>query len=151
MRKIKEVLRLRYELKLSYQQIERSCAIGVGKVYNYVKRFEAAGLSWPLSTEWDQARLNTALYPSPQARKQSAPQALPDFAAIHKELQSNKHVTLQLLWDEYPASQSGRLWLLALLRVVPALAQEARRSAAPGTQGWRENVRRLGRGNHPCL
>ena len=48
MRKIKEVLRLRYELKLSYQQIERSCAVGVGTVHNYIKRFEASGLSWPL-------------------------------------------------------------------------------------------------------
>ena len=34
MRKIREVLRLRYELKLGYQQIGRSCAIAVSTVSN---------------------------------------------------------------------------------------------------------------------
>ena len=101
MRKIKEVLRLRNELKLSYQQIERSCAVGVGTVHNYIKRFQASGLSWTLAADWSEAQLNAALYPPPKAKQQSAPQALPDYAVIHKELQSNKHVTLQLLWDEY--------------------------------------------------
>ena len=33
MRKLREVLRLRYELKLGYQQIGRSCAIGVSNTY----------------------------------------------------------------------------------------------------------------------
>ena len=26
---------------------------------------------------------------------------LPDFAAIHEQLRSHQHVTLQLLWEEY--------------------------------------------------
>jgi DNA-directed RNA polymerase specialized sigma24 family protein len=43
MRKLREVLRLRYELKLGYQQIGRSCAIGVSTVHKYLKRAEAAG------------------------------------------------------------------------------------------------------------
>ena len=102
MRKIKEVLRLRYELKLSYQQIARSCAIGVSTVDNYLERFKAAQLSGPLSEEWDEARLNAALLPNRQpavADKQGA-RSQPDFALIHKEMQ-DKHVTLQLLWEEY--------------------------------------------------
>ena len=48
MRKLQEVLRIRFELKLGYQQIGRSCAIGVSTVHKYLKRAEAAGLSWPL-------------------------------------------------------------------------------------------------------
>ena len=36
MRKIREVLRLRYELKLGYQQIGRSCAIAVSTVHKYL-------------------------------------------------------------------------------------------------------------------
>ena len=63
MRKLREVLRLRYELKLGYQQIGRSCSIGVGTVHKYLKRFEAAGLTWPLGEEWDEARLNAKLFP----------------------------------------------------------------------------------------
>jgi DNA-directed RNA polymerase specialized sigma24 family protein len=44
MRKLREVLRLRYELKLGYQQIGRSCSIGVSTVHKYLKRAEAAAL-----------------------------------------------------------------------------------------------------------
>ena len=43
MRKLREVLRLRFELKLGYQQIGRSCSIGVSTVHQYLKRAEAAG------------------------------------------------------------------------------------------------------------
>ena len=42
MRKLREVLRLRFELKLGYQQIGRSCAIAVSTVHKYLKRAEAA-------------------------------------------------------------------------------------------------------------
>lgn len=37
MRKLREVLRLRFELKLGYQQIGRSCAIGVSTVHRHLK------------------------------------------------------------------------------------------------------------------
>ena len=56
MRKLREVLRLRFELKLGYQQIGRSCSIGVSTVHKYLKRAEAVGLSWPLPDGWDEAR-----------------------------------------------------------------------------------------------
>ncbi len=45
---LKEVMRLRFELHLGYQQIGRSCAIGVSTVHKYLKRAQAAGLTWPL-------------------------------------------------------------------------------------------------------
>jgi transposase len=102
MRKLREVLRLRYELKLGYQQIGRSCAIGVGTVHKYLKRAEAVGLTWPLPEGWDEARVEAAL--SPQTGKpvaKAAARPLPDFAAMHEELQQHKHLTLQLLWEEY--------------------------------------------------
>jgi len=103
MRKLREVLRLRYELKLGYQQIGRSCAIGVSTVHKYLKRAEASGVTWPLPKDWDEARLEAALFPRPEPAAVEEPSArtLPDLAAIHEELQKNKHVTLQLLWEEY--------------------------------------------------
>jgi hypothetical protein len=67
MRELREVLRLRYELNLGYQQIGRSCAIGVGTVHKYLKRAEAVGLTWPLPDGWDEARVESAL--SPQTGK----------------------------------------------------------------------------------
>jgi predicted DNA-binding protein (UPF0251 family) len=48
MRKIKEVLRLRNELKLDQRQIARSCSISVSTVHEYLKRAEAAKVGWPL-------------------------------------------------------------------------------------------------------
>ena len=84
MRKLREVLRLRYELKLGYQQIGRSCAIGVGTVHKYLKRAEAAGVTWPLPEDWDEARVEAALFPEAVAPSPSprAARSLPDFTAI---------------------------------------------------------------------
>ena len=109
MRKIKEVLRLRNELKLDQRQIARSCSISVSTVHEYLKRAEAAKVGWPLPEGWDDARLEAALFPPvgspPQPSTQKSP---PDFAAIHEQLQRHRHVTLQLLWDEYrDTSQDG--------------------------------------------
>src|SRR5450755_2401043 len=104
MRKLREVLRLRYELKLGYQQIGRSCAIAASSVHKYLKRAEAAGVTWPLPEDWDEARVEAALFlrpTEPAATEKPPARALPDMAAIHEELQKNKHVTLQLLWEEY--------------------------------------------------
>lgn len=103
MRKLREVLRLRYELKLGYQQIGRSCSIAVSTVHKYLKRAEATGVAWPLPEDWDEARLEAVLFPGPEPAAIEKPTArtLPDLAAIHEDLQKNKHVTLQLLWEEY--------------------------------------------------
>ena len=103
MRKLKEVLRLRYELKLGYQQIARSCAIAPSSVHKYLKRAEARGLSWPLPGDWDEVRVEAALFPRPDSSvpPKKPVQVLPDFAAIHEQLRSNKYLTLQLLWEEY--------------------------------------------------
>ena len=103
MRKLTEVLRLRYELKLGYQQIGRSCAIAVSTVHKYLKRAEAAGVSWPLPEGWDETRIEATLFPrsGPTVAEKSPARTSPDFAAIHEQLRSSKYVTLQLLWEEY--------------------------------------------------
>jgi transposase len=105
MRKIKEVLRLRYDLGLLQSEIARSCSIGQSSVHRYLERASAAGLRWPLPEDYDDRRLNELLFPA--APTGASPPALEpvDFAEIHHELQSNKHVTLQLLWEEYRQSQ----------------------------------------------
>ena len=45
MRKLKEVLRLRYELGLGQRQIARSCSIAQGTVSEYLSRALEAGVS----------------------------------------------------------------------------------------------------------
>ena len=49
MRKIREVLRLRWEQGLSHRQIVASCRLGQGTVAEYLRRASAAGLTWPLT------------------------------------------------------------------------------------------------------
>ena len=101
MRKIKEVLRLRHELGLGQRQIARSCSIAQSTVHQYLKAAETAGVKWPLPSEWDESQLEEALFggrPEPPSRR-SYP--APDFAAIHQELQTHSHLTLELLWEEY--------------------------------------------------
>src|SRR5450759_1546834 len=103
MRKLREVLRLRFELKLGYQQIGRSCSIGVSTVHKYLKRAEAVGLSWPLPEDWDEARVEAMVFPrrEPNIAEHNPARTPPDFTAIHEQLRSSKYVTLQLLWEEY--------------------------------------------------
>ena len=100
MRKTREVLRLHYELKLGQRQIARSCSIGQSTVHDCLKRALAAKLTWPLSEEWNEERLEEALYGT-TSRPAPAEKTLPDFAAIQEELQTRSHVTLALLWQEY--------------------------------------------------
>jgi len=100
MRKIREVLRLKLELGLENRQIARSCQIPHSSVGNYLNRAKAANLSWPLPEDLDEKGLERKLFPSLIQRPPGSP-PLPDFGTIHTELRSQKHVTLQLLWQEY--------------------------------------------------
>jgi transposase len=99
MRKISEVLRLKWECKLSNRAIARSCAISHSTVSEYLQRAQAAGLSWPLPADLDEETLYRRLFPAPvTAAPKTIP--LPDWAVIHTELR-RKGVTLRLLWVEY--------------------------------------------------
>jgi hypothetical protein len=62
MRKIKEVLRLRHELRLGQRQIARSCAIAQGTVPEYLRGAEAAGVTWPLLPDWDDRQLEELIF-----------------------------------------------------------------------------------------
>ena len=100
MRKIKNVLRLKFQLHLSDRQIARSCALARSTVAEYVRRAQRAGLSWPLPEGWDDRTITHRLFP-PTGKSPPTPRPLPDFATVHEERCRHKHVTLMLLWDEY--------------------------------------------------
>jgi transposase len=107
MRKIREVLRLRYDLGLLQHEIARSCCVSQPTVNRYLQRASAAGLSWPLPEDCDDRRLDALLFlAGPAGGSPSVRRPPVDFAEVHRQLQSNKYVTLQLLWEEYHQSQS---------------------------------------------
>lgn len=100
MRKIKTILRLHFESKLSQHQIAHSLQISSGVVNKYIKRAVATGLTWPLPTEYDnEATLKTLLKPLPKVSTSKNRHTI-NFADIHRELQ-RKSVTLQLLFEEH--------------------------------------------------
>jgi DNA-binding transcriptional regulator LsrR (DeoR family) len=61
MRMIKEILRLKWDCDLSNRTIARSCGIGRATVSEYLHRAKAAGVSWPLDEQIDDARLERLL------------------------------------------------------------------------------------------
>lgn len=101
MRKINEVLRLRFELRRSHREIARSLGVASSTVAEYLRRFREAGLSWPLSASLGEAELEAKLFP-PAPALPAQLRGEPDFAAIHLEMK-RRGVTLTLLWQEYRA------------------------------------------------
>ena len=100
MRKLREVLRLRFAKGLGYHQIAGSCRISASTAREYVRRAESAGLSWPLPEGLDERQLSERLFPNSSGSAHQPRRPLPDLAGIHLELR-RKSVTLQLLWEEY--------------------------------------------------
>jgi len=101
MRKIREVLRLKWSLGLSHRAIGKSCGIGHTVVTEYLKRAERAGIGWPLPPEMDNSQLERMLF-APPISMPSSERPQPDWAKVHTELKG-KGVTLSLLWEEYKA------------------------------------------------
>ena len=97
MRKIREVLRLKYTANLSNSQIGTSCNLSKECVRKYVKRAEKAGLSWPLPEEMDDLTLEGLLF---KAEYRPPHMPTPDWKVVYQEMKK-KGVTLVLLWEEY--------------------------------------------------
>ncbi len=100
MRVIREVLRLAWGCGLSQRQTAISCRIARASVQDCLLKATAAGLSWPLSDDLDDSKLESLLYHKPVGRPKSEKAPL-DFAFLHKELRSHKGMTLALLWQRY--------------------------------------------------
>jgi len=111
MRKVREVLRLKFECGRTHAEIAASTAIGETTVGDYLKRARACGLTWeeawPLSDAEVQARLFR------DGGRNEPPSRVPiDFAWVHREL-SKPAVTLQTLWVEYGDGAMGQAPLRA--------------------------------------
>jgi transposase len=99
MRKIEEVLRLKWEQGLTNRTIAKSLSIARSTVGEYLRRAKNGGLGWPLPADLDEAELERRLFP-PAPVVPAGSRLLPDWTAIHGELK-RKGVTLFLLWEEY--------------------------------------------------
>jgi len=101
-RKIKEMLRLRYACGLSNREIALSCNVSRSTVADYLMRATAAGLKWPDSAELTQAQLEARLFPTEHVPS-SVHRPLPDCEYIYEQLRRYRNVNLTMtqLWLEY--------------------------------------------------
>jgi hypothetical protein len=79
MRKIREVLRLKYEQGRGHRQIAASCGIGVATVSEYLKRARDSGVGWAQAQPLGDAELEARLYPNARTTARRAPGA---FCAV---------------------------------------------------------------------
>jgi transposase len=123
---------LKYEAGLSNRAIASACRISNSTVGEYLRRAEAAGLSWPLAGELGEKELAEKLYPGLQVPEPEPGRPMPDWERIEKE-KRRKGVTLRLLWQEYQAKnpegyqysqfcEHFRRWKNA--RITPSLRKE---------------------------
>ena len=95
MNKVREILRLKYDVNLSIRNIASSCNCGKSTVHEILKRAKDAGVTWPITIP--NKKLIELLYP-PKEKQTIFPE--PDVIQMHLEMKK-KHVTLMLLWEEY--------------------------------------------------
>jgi transposase len=100
MRQVREILRLTFSSGIPGREVARRLGIAASTVRETVKRFRAAGLTWPLAEDATEEALGERLYGPAGTKQGHRRHAEPDWAGIHRELK-RKHVTLSILWDEY--------------------------------------------------
>ena len=81
MRKIKEILRLKFESGLSHERIAAATGVSKGAVTKYLQRAREAQLPWPLPADMDDDQLEALLFP--RAPLLVVRYAEPDLARIH--------------------------------------------------------------------
>ena len=101
MRKIKEVLRLKYDCGISEREISRSCQVSRSTVADYIRRTAAAGLNWSEASALTQTQLEERLFPTEHIPS-SIKRPPPDCEHIYNELRTYRkfNLTLSQLWLE---------------------------------------------------
>ncbi len=100
MRKIRQVLRLALEAGFSRRSISKSLHVSRDIITDYLTRTAAAGLTWPLPPEMDDAQLELKLFPGQPDATLRRPE--PNWEMVHQEMKA-KGATLQVLHQEFLA------------------------------------------------
>jgi len=104
MRKILEILRLRWVLELTVRETAAALGVSTGAVTRTTVRASKAELSYEAAAELGHDELEKRLYPRP---KRASAFVEPDVRWIHRELRRGG-VTLELLHQEYRGEHGER-------------------------------------------
>ncbi len=102
MRKIKEVLRLKYDCNISEREISRSCQVSRSTVADYLMKAKAAGISWPEALALTDTQIEERLFPVKRIPS-SVKRPEPDYEYIYNQVRTYRkfNLTLVQLWLEY--------------------------------------------------
>lgn len=106
MKKLREALRLKFDLKLSNREIGNMLSVSASTVSLYVTTFKLKEITWEQANAISDDELIKLIFPV-QHLSPKRQCTIPDFEYIHKELK-RKGVTLQLLWEEYYETHQER-------------------------------------------
>ena len=106
MRRVREMLRLKYEAGASDRAIARSIGVARSTVRLCLDRVAGAGLAWPLPETLTDGALEALLFAGAGAMMGQRRKSEPDWPLVHRELR-RPGVTLMLLWEEYRATSPG--------------------------------------------
>lgn len=84
MRRIREVLRLKWSLGLSQRQIAAAARLGVGTVCEYLRRARELELSWAAVEALSETELEERMFPRREEPVDS--RSLPSFDEVRREL-----------------------------------------------------------------
>lgn len=116
MRKTREILRLKWLLKRSHREIQRTSGAGLGTISETATRAAAALLDWSAVEQLDDDDLEARLYPPATTSRRP----LPEPAHLHVELR-RAGVTLRLLHEEYLGAHADGVRLHAVREALPDL------------------------------
>ena len=100
MRRVREILTLSRDAGLATREVARRLGMAPPTLREMFKRFEASGLTWPLPVGLGDTELEARLYGTARTNENQRRRPEPDWGVVNRELK-RKHVTLQILWDEY--------------------------------------------------
>lgn len=100
MQKIKDVLKLRYIINLSYPKIALATNVPKSTASDYCKRFEITPYDLDTFLAFDEDKIYSLLFPEKKIQRNSKDRPKPDVEYIHQEI-SKKGITFELLWQEY--------------------------------------------------
>jgi transposase len=106
MRRIRELLRLRFGTMASDRAIARALGVARSTVQDYLVRAAAAGLTWPLPDELSDEAVEERLFASAGTKPGFRRRIEPDWAALVREMK-RPGVNLTVLWEEYRQAQPG--------------------------------------------
>ena len=109
MLKVKEVLRLRFELGLGQRAIAGSCRMGLRTVHDYLEPASRAGIGWPLAEGLGEVELEAKLFGNqlPVARTLGG-RPEPEWKAMHEQLQQHRQSDVAVVVARISARASGR-------------------------------------------